>query len=114
VSRRFIQRITSHVADKVLDRLIRNAQDRIDEIQDVAVLRGKIIRGVELPDAMSVTVPHGLGYRCSVFVSPVRDDPSASGRIEDVTAEQSADRREVVILYAAGWGQTVHVDVWCF
>lgn len=112
--RRFIPPISARLSDEAADRARRNADDRIAEIQSTPILAGRLFRGVSLEDGINTHVFHGLGYRASVFVSPVRNDPSTSGRIEDTTEVVEADRSKYVVLYAAGWGKTVVVDVWVF
>lgn len=70
--------------------------------------RDVVIRGVPLPDAVEVTVPHGLGYGYEhVSVSPPVGG-STTGRIQIVGPINGAQH---VMLLATGWGATVTVDL---
>lgn len=112
--RRFIPPVSARLSDEKVDRVRRNQDERITELQRIPVLGGHLIRNISLEDAVNTHVFHGLGRRASVFLSPVRGDPSSTGRIEDATEVVEADRSKYVVLTASGWGTTVVVDAWVF
>jgi len=90
-----------------LERLVRAILDALREVVAL-VRRDVLIRGVSLPNATTVTVPHGLGYGYEhVSVSPPTGG-STTGRIQIVAPDDAAKH---VRLVATGWGATVTVDL---
>lgn len=119
MARRFLQRLARHVADAVTDQVLRNVQDRIDELQGIPLLGGRSIRGIELPDATPVPVRHGLGRIPTVLISPpyFKATPAATGHVRDRTRGSLSaqfDPSLYVVLYAEDWGITAYVDLWVY
>lgn len=97
--------------DETSERVRRDHDTRIRELQATPAARGKWILDVELPDATDVLVAHGLGVKVAHLVSSPRS-PAATGRIVDRTAAVGEAPDKYVVLQAAGFGATVTVDVW--
>lgn len=100
------------------EKVRRNHEERIDELQKVEIVRGRLFRGVELPDQTNVPIHHGLG-RIAVVIPGVPYAKSGSvttgGILRDRTRlYDNADPRNNAVLYAEGWGTTMYVDVWIF
>jgi hypothetical protein len=102
--------------DETAERARRNHAERIDELQSVPIVRGKLIAGVSLPDGDEVSIHHGLGRRASVFPAvPLQGDFTATnGRLLDITLLRSdkVDVRQYSVLKASGFGGTLTLDVW--
>ena len=95
--------------DAQVDRVTRNLQDKVREIQSLPFADAVVIQGVTLADGVTTPVAHVLG-RSPIWVSPSAPrGPSSTGRIEEVRSE--ADRSKTVSLRATGWGATITVDV---
>jgi hypothetical protein len=100
--------------DDKAERVRRNHDERIRELQAVPVVRGNLIKGIELADATTTPISHGLGRRATVFVSPAQATSGATtGRIREIRSADY-DQRKFVVLQADGWGETVTVDLWVF
>jgi hypothetical protein len=99
------------------EKVRRNHEERIDELQKVEIVRGRLFRGIELPDQTNVPLHHGLG-RIAVVIPglPYATGGSVSaGSIRDRTrAVDTVDPRNYAVLFAEGFGVTMYVDVWVF
>jgi hypothetical protein len=89
--------------------------EAISEIQALAVLGIKVIRGVELPDAVGVQVRHGMGRVVSFVTSPPMF-AGTGGVIQDYGNSTPAgtpnDRTQTLSLVAIGFGGDIIVDIW--
>jgi len=63
-------RINERTKPNDLERIRRNQFDAIRELQSLPLSRAKIIADVTLADGIATPIPHGLGRRVRVFVSP--------------------------------------------
>ncbi len=120
MGRRFIPPISARLVEQESDRVRRNHDERIAELQKVPIVGGTLIKGIKLPNATSVPVHHGLGHVASVFLgAPYPEDPSAvttGGIIRQLTRSSTDkwDPRHYAVLRASGWGTTMYVDAWVF
>lgn len=110
--------LTDTLKDPAAEKIRRNQDERIDELQGIPLVRGKLIKAVELPDATNVPVHHALGRVATVIPgAPYALGGSVtSGSIRDrsrVLSDQY-DPRQYAVLFAEGWGVTMYVDVWVF
>lgn len=108
---RFIPSISAKLSDPEAERVRRNHEERIGQIQKVPIVGGRELLDLELPDGTDVYVSHGLGRRPRCLVSPPRGGTS-TGCIHDRTVAIDADRSRYVVLRADDWGATVKVDLW--
>ncbi len=111
-----IQRAAAPVSFRVgtlqdVDRVLRNLDRRMREVEASAHVQGKLFKAVELPDSADKALFHGLGRTVSVFVSPVLDN-GATGRVERISAVASPDERNWIVLKGTGFSATIKVDVW--
>ncbi len=114
---RFIPPILTRVKDEAVDRILRNIQDRITQLQDIRLIRGKFVEGIELPDQTNVPVRHGFGRPARAFPSvpyAVSGTVTTGGILRDRTrlVADEFDPAQYVVLYADGWGTTMYVDCW--
>jgi hypothetical protein len=102
--------------DEKAEQVRQSHQRAIEELQALPLVRGKLIRGIELPDGSEVTVAHGLGHRASLFPAiPLQGNFTATnGRLLDITLlrtdKVNLDKESV--LKATGFGGTLTLDVW--
>lgn len=102
------------LADADAERVRRSHAEAIRELQAVPIVGGSLVRDIELPDGVNVPVPHGLGRKAAVFISPAQFSGSATtGRIREVRSA-SYDPAKYVVLRASGWSETITVDAWVF
>lgn len=102
--------IAARLADEASERVRRNHEERIVELQRLPGASLTAIQDVELEDGVETPVAHGLGRKpLMVFVSPPRG-PSTTGMVVEVRGAPH-DRSKVVVLKASGFGATVYVDV---
>lgn len=96
----------------------RRNEERIDELQDVEIVRGKLFQAIELPDSTNIPIHHALGRIATVIPGvPYATSGSVTtgGILRDRTRLVSEyDPRQYAVLYAEGWGTTMYVDVWIF
>lgn len=98
------------LVDSDAERVRQDHHQAIVELQQLPAAALRPISDVALPDAVAVTVPHGLGRApLWVGVSAVRG-PVTSGRIEEVRGGAN-DRSRAVVLKASGFGATITVDL---
>jgi hypothetical protein len=114
---RFLPPLLKRFADEALDSVLRNVQQRIDQLQGVAIVRGKLVTGIELPDQTNIPVRHGFGRPARAFVSvpyAISGLVTTGGILRDRTrlVSEQFDSSQYVVLYAAGWGTTMYVDAW--
>lgn len=114
--------ITPRLIEPGTDRVARNHEQRLREIQSIPIVGGKLIKGVLLPDNAVTAVPHGFGRPVSVFVSPPRKRSLAATpdcrilRVDGSADDPgTTDPSQYVLLIAAGYGGGgVTVDLWVF
>ena len=114
---RFRPPVPLRLADPVADRVRRNTDDQIRELQAVPLVRGRVIRDVELEDGVETAIAHGLGHRAAVLVSPPRWKGATGTHSSPAVMEYRAGDRDpevYVVLKATGFGATVVVDLWIF
>lgn len=105
---------SGRLADPDAERIRRNQDERIGEIQSVPILQGRLFTDIELEDGVNTPIPHGLGRRAHVFISPAQFSSAATtGRIREVRSTVF-DPTKYVVLRANGWGETITVDAWVF
>lgn len=97
--------------DPDLERVRRNHEERIVELQRLPAAGLQVIRDVSLVDSIATVIAHGLG-RAPVLVlpSPARGGTS-SGSIVEVRDGKQYDRSKVIVLTAKGYTTAVVVDV---
>lgn len=102
--------ITPRLPDIDSERVRREHDAKITELQKLPATSLTVIAAQALADSVITLVGHPLG-RPPAFVacSPPRG-PSSSGRIEEIR-DGSFDRTKFIALKATGWGATVTVDV---
>lgn len=110
---------TVKLEDPDAESVRRNLSDRITELQRLPFAGARIIRDVELPPSVEVTIRHGLGRApLWVGVSVLRNPTLAAltaGFIDDLgSAYQSGlpiDRTKFLSLVAFFFGATITVDL---
>lgn len=106
------------LADKQSERARRNHEERIDELQEVEIVRGRLFREVELPNATDAPIHHALGRIATAIPgAPYSKDgaETTGGILRDRTRLVTEyDPRQYTVLRASGWGTTMYVDVWVF
>lgn len=112
MSRRLHQPLAVRLDDEKSERVRQSHHRALSELQGLPASGMRVVGGVELPDGVRVYVRHGLGRApLWVGISAVRGSSLTSGRIRDRTAQLSEDASQVVVLQAAGWTNTVTVDL---
>lgn len=106
--------IVPRASDPEVERVLRDHARIITQLIGLVTTPARIIEDVQLVDATSTSIAHGLGRRPKmIIVSPPRNTAGASGRItEDVLT--ATDRDRYLLLLAAGWAATITVDVMVF
>lgn len=94
----------------------RNHEQRLLELANTPVAGAFVIRGVELPSGVEVSVSHRLGRSPSyVKESAIRGGLGGAGAVFDLGTSRSSgapiDRAQTVVLRADGYGGTIIVDV---
>lgn len=117
--RRFTPPISARLPDQESDRVRRNSDERVTEIQKIPIVGGFLVRGVKLEDSINTPVHHKLGRIATVIPSvPYATSGSVTtgGIIRDRTrlTADKYDPRHYAVLYAEGWGTTMYVDLWIF
>lgn len=115
--------ITARLADADAERVRRNHEERIAEIQALPILGSALIEDVTVTNNGATFVQHKLGREPRfVWVSPIRVPNFAAltvGVIVDAggaafTTANPIDRSKVIQLGAFGFGTTVVFDVVVF
>lgn len=102
--------ITPRLTDVDAERVRREFDRVIRELQNLPSSSLLVISGVSLADTIATVIGHGLG-RAPLWVGPSAPrGPSSTGRIEEII-DGTHDRSQVVVLKATGWGATITVDV---
>lgn len=109
----FQQPISLRTGNDDTDRVLRNHNERIVELQSVPIARGNLIKDVELADGEETPIAHGLGRRAMVFVSPARNG-AAVGAVTEIRDSVSFDPTRYLVLQADNFGATITVDLWVF
>ena len=99
------------LADPDLERVRRNHEERIVELQRLPAAGLQVIRDVSLVDSIATVIAHGLG-RAPVLVlpSPARGGTTTGG-ISEVRDSKQYDRSKVVVLMAKGYTTAVVIDL---
>lgn len=95
--------------DEKAERVRRNTQDAIAELQRLRAAFTTLAKNVVLADGVATPVPHRLGRPAFAVCSPPRGAVS-TGRIEEVR-DGNHDRDMYVVLKASDWGASITVDV---
>jgi hypothetical protein len=96
--------------DDKAERVRRNHNERIRELQHTPLAEAHVIRNVFLPNAVATPVPHGMGRPVAVWISPPRRKGGSLGtsprihRIDGSADSGGADPSQFVTLFAADWG----------
>lgn len=117
--RKFRASLPVSLSDETAERARRNHDERISELQDVPIVRGRLFREIELPNATDAPIHHGLGRIATVIPgAPYSKDgaESTGGILRDRTrlTTDKYDPRNYAVLRASGWSTTMYVDVWIF
>jgi len=91
-----------------LERFRRNLVEALREMQRQPAVFARPIKGIVLEDGIATPVPHGLGRKALVFLTPCRGG-STVGSILELT-DGVADSSKYFTLQASGWGATITVD----
>ena len=110
VGQRFEALLGLRLGDEDAERVRRNHQRAISEMQERPAVSGLVIEDVVLASGTVTSIEHKLGRKARVFVSAIRG-ASTSGRIDE-TRSNAYDRSRYVVLTAQGWGATITVDLW--
>lgn len=112
---RFTQAIKAKLVDWAgAERWRANADQRIDELQQLPMAGATVITGQALPNATDTWVQHGLGREPVVLCSPPYPAIAGVGAIHEVRGSSGStpiDRTQSIVLRADGYGVTVTVDV---
>ncbi len=95
--------------DEDAERVRRNHQDALAELQKLRAIGMKVLGTFDLQDGVATPIPHGMARAVFAWCSPVRNAVS-NGRLEEVR-DGSYDRTKFIVLKATGFGATVSVDV---
>lgn len=112
---KFTQAITTKLDDDAAERVHRNTDLQIRELQGLPTARAVLVTGVVLLVGAVTLVPHGLG-RAPSYVGPsaIRG-ASTAGVIQDFESTDGAgnpvDRAKFVPLRALSFGATITVDL---
>lgn len=103
---------TPRLPEQSAERMRRQHEAAIAELQKRPGFGLTVIEGVELRDGIATPIAHNLGRRPVFVTTSCPRGPTATGRIEEVRAASSThDRAKVVVLKATGMGATITVDV---
>lgn len=110
--------ITVRLDDDDAEKVRRNHEQRIAELQALPASNMTVVRGVVLPSGSpgaSVAIAHGLG-RAPIWVGPSAPRNVATiGVIVDLGSVDLSgnpiDRSKVVVLLGSGYGAAITVDV---
>lgn len=102
--------ITGRLLDVDAERVRREHEAKILELQRLPAARMATVPDVRLVDAVATPIAHGLGH-VPVWVAPSPPRGAAStGRIEEIR-DGTHDRSQIVVLKATGWGATITIDL---
>ncbi len=102
--------IDERTTPSVLERIRRNLATAVRELQRLWSATAKVAKtDLVLADGIPTAIPHGLGRKAFVWVSPPRG-ASSSGRIEEVR-DGAYDPTKYVVIKATGYGGPITVDV---
>lgn len=113
---KFTPPLSTPIADPVTEAMRRNVDQRLRELQSQPAIGATVIRNVELPDGVEVTVNHGLGRDpLAVVPTAIRGSGFTAGVIHDrglaLGSGATIDRSKVVVLRAVSFTTTITVDV---
>jgi hypothetical protein len=104
--------ISIKLDDDAAERVRRNTDQQIRELQQLPMSSAVVLRGVVVPNNGTVPVNHPLG-RAPVFVGiSLMRVPSfvTAGQVGESTVNVG-DRSQTILVSAAGFGQAITVDV---
>lgn len=102
--------VSSRLGAEPVDRIARNHDQRLRAVETSKLVTAKLIVGVELPDTELVVIAHGMGRPVVVFLSWPYRTFGTSGRIS-MQHENNPDPGSFIAMTAAGWSNTITVDV---
>lgn len=108
----FLASVIHRVSDPIVDRILRNLDQRIRELAGVRIVQGILKEDIDLADGTEVQITHGLGRPARWLVCRLLN-PSSTGRIEEIVSS-TVDRSSVLTLKATGYTATIAVDLWIF
>jgi hypothetical protein len=115
VSNRLHQPLRHELADETAEQVRQSHARAIEELQAIPLMRGKLIRDVELVDGVETVVPHNLGHRAALFLAiPLQLASGATnGRLLDATLLRTdIDASRMSVLKATGFTVTLKVTLW--
>lgn len=98
------------INDVTADRVRRNHDRQIGELQALPATAIKVIPDIELPDSVEVAVPHGLGRPAVWHKESTVRNPAGNGVIEEVRGG-NYDRSSVIVLKATSYSATITIDL---
>jgi len=98
--------ITPRLDDADAERVRREHEQKLVEVQSQPFVGASIVSGRQLADGVATPIPHGLGRRPAfVFLSIIRGAASAGFIVE------SSRDDKYVTLTASGYGATITIDL---
>ena len=104
---RFMQ--ADHGAARAFD----DVREAVASLESLPVLSGRLIEGVDLADAETRRILHGLNRRVRGWIRTDLTGAVSTGRIERVV-DPGANLNRELWLKATGWGATITVSLWVF
>ncbi len=101
---------TPKLADVNSERVRREHDAKIVELQNTPSASMKFISNVQLADTVATPIPHGLGRAPKFVTESTPRGATAAGRIDEIR-DGSQDRTKVIVLKATGFGATITIDV---
>lgn len=98
--------------DANLDQNVDAIADALDIFGRIAILRGRLIRGLSMGAGVDVDIVHQLGRAPVGWIVVDLVGPAATGRFE--RRDGVVDAKSILRLRATGWGATITVSLWVF
>lgn len=102
--------ITPGLDDEKAERVRREHERAIMNLQQLPAVALKVLSNVQLADGKATPVAHGLGRVPTFATFSFPRGAASTGRIDEVR-DGSLDRSRYLILKATGWGATITIDV---
>lgn len=99
------------VVDEKTMRALESSRGAVIDIASRPIIAGRLIEGVELANAVTRKINHGLGRKIRGWIIADTVGATATGRIQRVTG---ADLDLQLWLQANGHGATITVSLWAF
>ena len=115
--RRFVPPAVGKLADPDAEKVRGNHAERIRELQGVPVVGGRLIESIELTAGKLTPIPHGLGRRAKLLLSPPRDCsrdiivPAAAMYPTSVANWFTPNGTQDYWYYSAGANQLLHIPL---